>query len=472
MKKFLFVIFLISLGVILQAQDVHFSQIYEAPLAINPSFTGYFDGNHRIAGNYKSQWNNIQKGFSTFDLSYEYSFYNPAKQSGFLGLGVFFYNDVAGPMKLSTQNYTLNVAYHVRVGEGNYIGAGIYGGYVQKAFDDQELQWGSQYDENYPGFNPTLPSGETFEKTSFGVPDFGFGLQWNMIKGAKTMSSNDGYRVNLGVGLFHLNQPKYQFYTGSEEQLKMRIAIHAQGQIGIEFVNNEINACYKIGTYGVELIKAIHNQSSNIVNILTHCNAGWLACGDYGTALAPIFEANKQNIPIHVWVDETRPLNQGSRLTAWELYNEKIPFSVITDNTGGLLMMKHNVDMIIIGADRIARNGDVANKIGSYLKALAAVAHSIPFYVAAPISTFDFSLDSGDDIPIEQRHSSEIQSIQSFYNDEWISSELFPSDYQSINYAFDITPAKFINSFITEKGIYKNINDLIKQGKYNKNRQS
>lgn len=240
----------------------------------------------------------------------------------------------------------------------------------------------------------------------------------------------------------------------------------------IEFVNNEINACYKIGTYGVELIKAIHNQSSNIVNILTHCNAGWLACGDYGTALAPIFEANKQNIPIHVWVDETRPLNQGSRLTAWELYNEKIPFSVITDNTGGLLMMKHNVDMIIIGADRIARNGDVANKIGSYLKALAAVAHSIPFYVAAPISTFDFSLDSGDDIPIEQRHSSEIQSIQSFYNDEWISSELFPPDYQSINYAFDITPAKFINSFITEKGIYKNINDLIKQGKYNKNRQS
>ncbi|MDD3630264.1 MAG: S-methyl-5-thioribose-1-phosphate isomerase [Bacteroidales bacterium] len=240
----------------------------------------------------------------------------------------------------------------------------------------------------------------------------------------------------------------------------------------IEFVNNEINACYKIGTYGVELIKAIHNQSSNIVNILTHCNAGWLACGDYGTALAPIFEANKQNIPIHVWVDETRPLNQGSRLTAWELYNEKIPFSVITDNTGGLLMMKHNVDMIIIGADRIARNGDVANKIGSYLKALAAAAHSIPFYVAAPISTFDFSLYSGDDIPIEQRHSSEIQSIQSFYNDEWISSELFPPDYQSINYAFDITPAKFINSFITEKGIYKNINDLIKQGKYNKNRQS
>lgn len=237
----------------------------------------------------------------------------------------------------------------------------------------------------------------------------------------------------------------------------------------IEFANNEINACYKIGMYGVELIKAIHNQSNNTVNILTHCNAGWLACGDYGTALAPIFEANKQNIPIHVWVDETRPLNQGSRLTAWELYNEKIPFSVITDNTGGLLMMNHKVDMIIIGADRIARNGDVANKIGSYLKALAAAAHSIPFYVAAPISTFDFSLYSGNDIPIEQRHSSEIQSIQSFYNDEWISSELFPSDYQSINYAFDITPAKFINSFITEKGIYKNINDLIKQGKYNKN---
>lgn len=240
MKKFLFVIILISIGVLLQAQDVHFSQIYEAPLAIDPSFTGYFDGNHRIAGNYKSQWHNIQKGFNTFDLSYEYSFYNPAKKSGFLGLGILFYNDVAGPMKLSTQNYTLNIAYHARVGEGNYIGAGIYGGYVQKAFNEAELQWGSQYDENYPGFNPTLPSGETFEKTSFGVPDFGFGLQWNMIKGSRTISSNDGYRVNVGVGLFHLNQPKYKFYSGSEEQLKMRIAIHAQGQIGIENTNLSI----------------------------------------------------------------------------------------------------------------------------------------------------------------------------------------------------------------------------------------
>ncbi|MBK6934417.1 MAG: PorP/SprF family type IX secretion system membrane protein [Bacteroidales bacterium] len=240
MKKFLFVIFLISVGVILRAQDVHFSQFYEAPLSINPSFTGYFDGNHRIMGNYKSQWHNIQNGFNTFDLSYEYSFYNPARETGFLGLGVFFYNDVSGPLKLSTQNYTLNVAYHVRVGDGNYIGAGIYGGYVQKAIDDAGMQWGSQYDEDVPGYNPNIPSGEFFEKTSFGVPDFGFGLQWNMIKGARTMSSNDGYRINLGVGLHHLNQPKYKFYTGSEEQLKMRISIHAQAQIGIENTNLSI----------------------------------------------------------------------------------------------------------------------------------------------------------------------------------------------------------------------------------------
>lgn len=231
----------------------------------------------------------------------------------------------------------------------------------------------------------------------------------------------------------------------------------------VEFVNNEINACYKIGQYGAELIKRIYNSTQKQVNILTHCNAGWLACGDYGTALSPIFAANKQNIPIHIWVDETRPLNQGSRLTAWELYNENIPFSIITDNAGGLLMMKNQIDMVIVGADRITKNGDVANKIGTYLKALAASEHSIPFYVAAPISTFDFTLDSGDTIPIEKRNISEIQTIQSFYQNELIISELFPLDYPSLNFAFDITPAKFVNSFITEKGIFQNINQLINQ---------
>lgn len=231
----------------------------------------------------------------------------------------------------------------------------------------------------------------------------------------------------------------------------------------VEFVNNEINACYKIGQYGAELIKRIYNSTQKQVNILTHCNAGWLACGDYGTALSPIFAANKQNIPIHIWVDETRPLNQGSRLTAWELYNENIPFSIITDNAGGLLMMKNQIDMVIVGADRITKNGDVANKIGTYLKALAASEHSIPFYVAAPISTFDFTLDSGDTIPIEKRNISEIQTIQSFYKNELIISELFPLDYPSLNFAFDITPAKFVNSFITEKGIFQNINQLINQ---------
>lgn len=238
----------------------------------------------------------------------------------------------------------------------------------------------------------------------------------------------------------------------------------------LEFANNEINACYTIGIYGVELIKRIYNSNHKPVNILTHCNAGWLACGDYGTALAPIFEANNQSIPMHIWVDETRPLNQGSRLTAWELYNENIPFSIITDNTGGLLMMKNQVDMVIVGADRIAKNGDVANKIGTYLKALAASEHSIPFHVAAPISTFDFSINSGFDIPIEKRNMYELQTIQSYYQNELILSELFPSDYPSVNYAFDITPARFLTSFITEKGIFQNINELINKLSVNKNK--
>ena len=168
-----------------------------------------------------------------------------------------------------------------------------------------------------------------------------------------------------------------------------------------QFAKQEINACYQIGVHGVELIKNIYKTTNKQVNILTHCNAGWLACGDYGTALAPLFEAQKQGIPIHVWVDETRPLNQGSRLTAWELDNANIPFTIIADNTGALLMMNNKVEIVIVGADRIAKNGDVANKIGTYLKALAAKQHNIPFIVAAPSSTFDFNITDRQQIPIE-----------------------------------------------------------------------
>ncbi len=218
------------------------------------------------------------------------------------------------------------------------------------------------------------------------------------------------------------------------------------------FAQNEIQACFAIGTNGIALIEQLYHTNGRPINILTHCNAGWLACGDYGTALAPIFEAHRRNIPVHVWVDETRPLNQGSRLTAWELHHEQIPYHIIADNTGGLLMMKDMVDMVIVGADRIAANGDVANKIGTYLKALAAHRHCIPFYVAAPLSTFDFTLNDGQQIIIEERNPEELRKI--------ISSQLqyvdiLPDDFRCLNYAFDITPADLITAYITERGIVK-----------------
>jgi methylthioribose-1-phosphate isomerase len=220
-----------------------------------------------------------------------------------------------------------------------------------------------------------------------------------------------------------------------------------------QFAEQEISACQNIGKHGFEIIGNFYKNKNKPVNILTHCNAGWLACGDYGTALAPIFEAKKRGVPMHVWVDETRPLNQGSRITAWELHNEHIPFSIISDNAGGLLMMNGNVDCVIVGADRIVRNGDVANKIGTYLKALAAKEHHIPFYVAAPVSTFDMSLKSGKDIPVEMREGKELQKITGLYQNELHEVSLFPDDFSSVNAAFDITPAKFISGYICEKGV-------------------
>lgn len=231
--------------------------------------------------------------------------------------------------------------------------------------------------------------------------------------------------------------------------------------IAQNFANSEMEACKNIGKNGIKLIEGLCAQKGSELHILTHCNAGWLACGDYGTALAPIFEAHRRGIPIHVWVDETRPLNQGARLTAWELANENISFDIISDNSGALLMMQKQVDAVIVGADRIAKNGDVANKIGTYQKALAAKEHQVPFWVAAPLTTFDFSIETGMDIPIEQRKGNELQKISGLYNQKRIEVELFPSEYSAINHAFDITPTKFINMYITEKGVFNNIMDVI-----------
>ncbi|MCP3931842.1 MAG: S-methyl-5-thioribose-1-phosphate isomerase, partial [Bacteroidetes bacterium] len=209
-----------------------------------------------------------------------------------------------------------------------------------------------------------------------------------------------------------------------------------------------------IGAFGCQLIERISaKKNRKPVNILTHCNAGWLACIDYGTATAPIYAAHEKGIPVHVWVDETRPRNQGARITAFELLQQGVPHTVIPDNTGGHLMQHNKVDMVIVGSDRTTRTGDVANKIGTYLKALAAHDNDIPFYVALPSSSFDLNLKDGFEIPIEQRNEDEVKYIQGLNKGEIKKVLLTPFDSRAANYAFDVTPARLVTGLITEHGL-------------------
>ncbi len=216
----------------------------------------------------------------------------------------------------------------------------------------------------------------------------------------------------------------------------------------------EIENCSLIGDNGLTIIENLYQKKrSQPVHFLTHCNAGWLACVDWGTALAPIYKAHSKGIPVHVWVDETRPRNQGARLTAWELEKAGVPCTVIADNTGGHLMQHGMVDMVIVGSDRTTINGDVANKIGTYLKALAAHDNSIPFYVALPSSTIDFDLENGKDIIIEERGGEEVREMECLVDGKSQNALLMPEQTQVANYGFDVTPARFISGLITERGI-------------------
>ena len=216
--------------------------------------------------------------------------------------------------------------------------------------------------------------------------------------------------------------------------------------------------CESIGEHGAKILQEIYDKKSNDepLNILTHCNAGWLAMVDWGTALSPIYKAHEAGIPIHVWVDETRPRNQGASLTAWELGQQGISHTVIVDNAGGHLMQHGMVDLCIVGSDRTTSCGDVCNKIGTYLKALSAFDNDVPFYVALPVSTIDWEICDGvKDIPIEQRNSSEVKCIQGIDEQgKVISVRLTPEDTPAANYAFDVTPARLVTALITEHGVY------------------
>jgi methylthioribose-1-phosphate isomerase len=227
----------------------------------------------------------------------------------------------------------------------------------------------------------------------------------------------------------------------------------------------EVENCKKIGQHGLPLIEAIsRHKKGRRVNILTHCNAGWLACIEHGTATAPIYAAYDQGIEVHVWVDETRPLNQGNRLTAWELGKHGVNHTIVTDNAGGYLMQQGKVDIVMVGTDRTTATGDVANKIGTYLKALAARDNNIPFYVALPSSTFDWNLKDGvKEIPIEERDPDEIRYIEGLAKDTPMRVLICPENSAAANYAFDVTPAKLVTGFITERGICKATEEDIKR---------
>ncbi|MDX9812148.1 MAG: S-methyl-5-thioribose-1-phosphate isomerase [Bacteroidales bacterium] len=223
----------------------------------------------------------------------------------------------------------------------------------------------------------------------------------------------------------------------------------------LEICETEKENCRQIGISGIELIREISKvRNGKPVNILTHCNAGWLACVDYGTVTAPIYLAKEEGIPVHVWVDETRPLNQGARLTAWELGMNGVPHTLIVDNAGGHLMQKGMVDMVLVGSDRVTRSGDVANKTGTYLKALAARDNGIPFYAALPTSTIDMGIADGlNEIVVEERDPEEVTMVSGFMEGEPAKVRICPANTPASNYGFDITPARLVTGLITEMGI-------------------
>ena len=221
-----------------------------------------------------------------------------------------------------------------------------------------------------------------------------------------------------------------------------------------EICDEDEKFCENIGINGLRIIEEIYNKKKSTVNILTHCNAGWLATINWGTATSPIYHAHKKGIPVHVWVDETRPRNQGANLTSYELNEEEIPNTIIADNTGGILMQRGEVDMCIVGTDRTLSNGDVCNKIGTYLKPLAAHDNNIPFYVTLPSSTIDWDIRDAKDIPIEQRNSEELSHVEGIdENNEVKKILIYPKKSRAMNLAFDVTPAKYVTGLITEKGM-------------------
>ncbi len=275
------------------------------------------------------------------------------------------------------------------------------------------------------------------------------GFMKSMVADGETLKATRPTAVNLEWAV----NRQLEALQAAEESVEARIRVCQE--MAKTIADEDADFCRRIGEHGSAIIEEIsQRKSGDVVNILTHCNAGWLAFVDYGTATAPIYAAFEKGIKVHVWVDETRPRNQGASLTAWELGQHGIPHTVIVDNVGGHLMQHGMVDMVITGTDRTTYTGDVANKIGTYLKALAAKDNGVPFYVGLPSSTFDWEIRDGvKEIPIEQRDATEVKYIPGLVDGEVKEVLLTPEDSPAGNYAFDVTPSRLVTGLITERGI-------------------
>ena len=294
-----------------------------------------------------------------------------------------------------------------------------------------------------------------------GAPLIGATAAYGLAMAIREDASDEG--IDRAVAFLAKQRPTAINLRWALEEMRLSVQnlphferVAAAYRRAAEICDEDVETCRRIGEHGLRIMRdiAARKAPGEPVNVLTHCNAGWLACVDWGTATSPIYQAHDAGIPVHVWVDETRPRNQGAALTAFELGSHGVPHTIIVDNAGGHLMQQRLIDLVIVGTDRVAANGDVANKIGTYLKALAAADNGVPFYVALPHSTIDWTLASGAGIPIEERSADEVLKMPGRLPDgSVVTVEIAAPGSLAGNPAFDVTPARLVTGFITERGV-------------------
>jgi methylthioribose-1-phosphate isomerase len=328
-------------------------------------------------------------------------------------------------------------------------------GWSVHIFDQRQLPWRVEIAELT---SVEMAARAIKEMWTRGAPLIGATAAYGMCLGLRVDASDaaleSNYRALLATRPTAVNlRWALDRMKSAVKALQGKERVEAAYRCAASICDEDVATCRSIGEQGAKLIETLASErEKRVLNILTHCNAGWLATVDYGTALAPIYLAHDLGIQVHVWVDETRPRNQGAALTAFELAQHGVPHTVIADNAGGLLMQQGKVDMCIVGTDRVARNGDVCNKIGTYLKALAARDNGVPFYIGLPMSTFDPSIARGADIPIEERSAEEVTIVHG-KDAKGNPASVRVTDSPAGNPAFDVTPARLVTGYITEQGV-------------------